>query len=1196
LPDDVIRKGNLGEGAFTVPGTILDSKGLDTDIDGIDIYALQVDDPFDKDTFIFLFDEVKGKDRTELAEGQQQRPVHINTLYKRKADKMGPVNLGASVDEVPGGRDDWLKRAREEKPAPKNTGKYGDWLIGRFSDLPRGARLTKERAEKLIIGDELTPEERDVLIEALTNREEALAFDWTHCGTIRPEVAPPQEIRTVKHEAWQADNFPVPKALMSKVIEMLQDRLARGTLEYSQGPYRNPWFLVAKKEKGTYRLIVAAMHMNKVTIRDANMPPNVDEFSEEFAGCVVASLLDIFSGYDQAMLALRSRDMTAFQTPIGLLRLTRLPQGGTNSVAQFVRIVQRMLVDIIPKVVMPYVDDLGVKGPRTYYDYEEVVPGVRRFMLEHIQNLDQVLERIERAGATIGPKSQYCMPGLRMVGFVTDADGRRPDTAKVIKILEWNLCESESEVRSFLGVCVYYRLWVKNFGRIAEPLYRLLKKDVPFVWGYEQAVAMERLKTALTEAPALAKIDYSEGAGDIILTVDASLTGWGAVLQQLDARDKTKRHSIRYESGLWSAAERNYDATKRECRGALKALKKMRSYLTGVHFILETDAAVLVDQLRGAASDLPSALLTRWVAWMQLFDFEVRHIPGTKNTAADGLSRRARHPSDDVDDALQEDIDEWVLAQMDPLQINKVDKVRKAVGTASLPSPARQKELPLRGQYSEESQRIARFLTTVKRPPEMKDPKAFYRFKKKALCYTVAGEQLYRRGGKGRPMRLVVDSPEERRKVISSCHDELGHKGRESTYRRVATRFFWDRCYLDCKEYVQSCVCCQKREATRTEEALYPTWASALWEKVGLDVTYMPTDGGKKALVIARDDLSGWPEAKALANATAEEVATFLWEEVVCRHGVFGRLVIDGGPENQGFATAFTKKYGIERVQISAYNSKANGMVERGHRSISEALSRMGGGKRRWRKNLAAVLLAERTSIHRPTGVTPFFLVYGREAILPIDTRYPIWRLLDWHKVRSGEELLALRARQLQLRGDDIEEIILRKRRIREEGKDSFDQSHQIRKEEIKVKDIVLAYHSKRAIDMSSNLKLSFRWLGPYRVKKANTLKGTYTLEEVDGTPLKGTYAGNRLKKFVYKGDTFTPADQEDETDSTMPGTSEESDSWEEDSAGDEELPRATINTRNTTKQSKPTRITVIPPQLTTAEKALYTQFSSEST
>ena len=93
-------------------------------------------------------------------------------------------------------------------------------------------------------------------------------------------------------------------------------------MEKSKGPYRNPWFLVAKKLAGTYRLINAAMKMNAVTLRDANMPPSVDEFSEEFAGCTCASLIDFFSGYDQLVLDVRSRDMTAFMTPIGLLRMT----------------------------------------------------------------------------------------------------------------------------------------------------------------------------------------------------------------------------------------------------------------------------------------------------------------------------------------------------------------------------------------------------------------------------------------------------------------------------------------------------------------------------------------------------------------------------------------------------------------------------------------------------------------------------------------------------------------------------------------------------------------------------------------------------------------------------------------------------------------------------------------------------------
>jgi hypothetical protein len=67
--------------------------------------------------------------------------------------------------------------------------------------------------------------------------------------------------------------------------------------------------------------------LNKVTIRDAGMPPAVDEFSEEFAGRPITSSLDFYASYYQIPLAIESRDLTAFFTAIGLVRITRLLQG-----------------------------------------------------------------------------------------------------------------------------------------------------------------------------------------------------------------------------------------------------------------------------------------------------------------------------------------------------------------------------------------------------------------------------------------------------------------------------------------------------------------------------------------------------------------------------------------------------------------------------------------------------------------------------------------------------------------------------------------------------------------------------------------------------------------------------------------------------------------------------------------------------
>jgi hypothetical protein len=140
------------------------------------------------------------------------------------------------------------------------------------------------------------------------------------------------------------------------------------------------------------------------------------------------------------------------------------------------------------------------------------------------------------------------MDGIKVVGFVCGAEGRSPNSAKVIKILEWKACLDVKDARAFIGVCVYYWIWIKGFSIIAEPIYYLFKKGVPWHWGSAQDEAMNTLKTALTSAPALVKIIYGDGAGEIIFAMDASLEGWGAVLMQLDAL--RKRHPSRYESGL----------------------------------------------------------------------------------------------------------------------------------------------------------------------------------------------------------------------------------------------------------------------------------------------------------------------------------------------------------------------------------------------------------------------------------------------------------------------------------------------------------------------------------------------------------------------------------------------------------------------------------------------------------------------
>ena len=560
---------------------------------------------------------------------------------------------------------------------------------------------------------------------------------------------------------------------------------------------------------------------------------------------------------------------------------------------------------------------------------------------------------------------------------------------------------------------------------------------------------------------------------------------------------KEKSHPSRYKSGIWSNDKRNYDATKRKCRGVLKALKKVRYWLYGVRFILETDANVLVAQLNRSGTDLPGALVTRWIAWIQLFDFEVRHIPGRKHTAADGLSRRPPTKEDLEELKAEPDIDDFILAELNCLRV----------------SPISVDELTpiLQGDYTKFFWKIATYLTTLQKPANM-TTKEFNTFKKQALKFKVQDNHLFRRNSKNVPMRRVVDNLVERQTILQQLHDESGHKGREGTYRRVADRYWWENLHSEVKAYVQSCQKCQRRDPFRPEEALHPTWVALLWQKVGLDVVYMPRCQGFRYLVVARCDLSGWVEAKPLRTLSSRAVADFLWEDVICRHGCIEKLIIDGGSENKEAVAELTRKYGIKRVVVSAYHPQANGMMERGHKPIIDALSKMSdGGSTNWVRNLPTVLWANQSTLRTLTGLTPYYISCGNEPVLPIELEIPTWRILPCDNVHTTSDLLAMCTRQLQCRDKDLEEAVLHLQRIQLEGKERHNKKHGIR-EELNMGSIVLLHDTRREKDMLQ--KLAFKWLGPYRIYNAVEGKGTYMLEELDGSHLAGTFAGDRLKKF----------------------------------------------------------------------------------
>ena len=198
-----------------------------------------------------------------------------------------------------------------------------------------------------------------------------------------------------------------------------------------------------------------------------------------------------------------------------------------------------------------------------------------------------------------------------------------------------------------------------NFVIIAASIYRLLKNGEFFVWKEKQKTAMNILKLTLTTAPALKSLNYFSLADEIILAVNFSLKKWNAILSQVNS-ETNKRHFFRYESELWIDSKSRYDAIKRKCRDLLKALKKIRFWLYEMRFIIEIDANTLMTQFNRFAANLSEALITRWLTWIKLFDFDVKHVFDKKHTTVDDLSRRLRDFSNDIDKTHEKNIDDFI--------------------------------------------------------------------------------------------------------------------------------------------------------------------------------------------------------------------------------------------------------------------------------------------------------------------------------------------------------------------------------------------------------------------------------------------------------------------------------------------------------------------------------------------------------
>ncbi|MBW0551361.1 hypothetical protein O181_091076 [Austropuccinia psidii MF-1] len=482
--------------------------------------------------------------------------------YKSVLKKVRPVNepmpqdLNPPLERPPFSRDPY------ETPLLPNTHIFQETF-----------KSTHERLQAVNFGPPgwLSNEEINSLNNVRTLREKEIAFCEEEKGLLKHSYGKSYKIPVIPHEPWQKKPIPITKPILPQFTELIRERI----------------------KTRLYEIVHDLQELNKFTIKDSGLPPHIEEFEGAFAGRECYGIGDIMGGYDERELYITSGTLTTFETPLGRMQLTRIPQGATNSVVVYQAQMTWILQEEIPESVGICIDYGGIKGQRSLYNQETLpeTTSIRRFIWECAITLERILFRIEEAGLTIsGSNFACCVSAWDIVGNVLSLKGREISKQKINKITNWPTPLNKKEIRGFLGLCGYVRMFIENFSQVESPLSSLTREDVDWDWDQKCEEALHELRRIVGEEITLKKLDYDKGEGKIKLAVDS------------------------------------------------KALIEMINTLC-----------------------LLNAPMTRWVAFIQLFSFDLVHKPGKTFTIPDGISRRPKNSEEEEEDAPEFDEEEdWI--------------------------------------------------------------------------------------------------------------------------------------------------------------------------------------------------------------------------------------------------------------------------------------------------------------------------------------------------------------------------------------------------------------------------------------------------------------------------------------------------------------------------------------------------------
>lgn len=726
----------------------------------------------------------------------------------------------------------------------------------------------------------------------------------------------------------------LPYAMRPKVDEELDRLLKEKVIEpVTFSDWAAPIVPVLKPD-GTVRVCGDF----KVTVNQASKLeqyplPTLEDLRWKLAGGEKFTKLDLSHAYFQLMLDEESKKYTTINTHRGMFQYNRLPFGISSAPAIFQRTIESLLQGIENTAV--YIDDIILTGKTD---------------MEHLRTLDQVLERLSKAGVRLKESKCYFMAEeVTYLGHRIDKEGIHPVPDKVKAIANARRPENVTELKSFLGLLNYYGNFLPDLATRLAPLHKLLRKEQKWMWGKAQEESFQSVKELILSADVLAPYDPTK---ELYLQCDASPYGVGAVLSVKDS-DGTER-PVGFASRSLTDAEKNYSQLDREGLAVIFGLKKFHKYVFGRPFTILTDHKPLIT-LFNEMKQVPSTSLRvqRWALLLRGYEYHIEYRPGQSNGNADCLSRLPL-PGPKPSKVKEE---ERVLL-IEELDHSPVTASQVQAWTSKDPVLANVREYVLRGWPDHES-----------------DPSlAPYRVRKTELSVK-DGVLLW-------GARVIVP-PQGRESVIKELH--MAHPGVNRMKALARSYVWWPKMEHDLEQVVKSCDTCQLNRNSPSSAPLHP-WEQPErpWSRVHID--YAGPFMGHMILVQV-DATTKWIEATVMPSAKAEPTIEQL-RETFARYGIPEVLVSD----NAGIFIGedfeeFMRKNGILHVTSAPYHPSSNGLAERAVQTVKAGLKKATGDSLRTKLN--RFLFQYRMTPTCATGKSPSELLNHRKMRSLLDLLHP---------------------------------------------------------------------------------------------------------------------------------------------------------------------------------------------------------------